>query len=331
MVSSRTFMDNPAFKLLSPVHGALLQGRFGGHASTRAEASGRAIMADGPARYPRAASTSTPPARLATPRVETGSAAGETFFVSQLRVIEAVVAHVSRRHHLTATETQEFGSEVTLRLIQRDYEVLRRFQGRSSLRTYLTVVVNRLFLDYRIRLWGKWRPSAEAKRLGPVAMSLERLITRDGWSFEQAVEVLRTSHSVEESRDDLYAIYVRLSPSVPNRHFVTEDSAQDVPSPESAPDEILIRAEREFAGNRVRLALDRARQRLTSEERVILNMRFDDGFPVSEIAAALRLDQKRLYRRIDGILQRLRAGLVADGISPEDVTALFTDLGETRG
>src|SRR4030088_1334139 len=142
MVSSRKLMVNPAFKLLPQVHGALLQGRFGGHASTRAEASSGAIMPGGPARYPRA--SSTPAARLTTPAVETGSARGETLFVSQLPVIEAVIAHVSRRHRLAATEAQEFGSEVALRLMQNDHEVLRRFQGRSSLRTYLTVVVNRL-------------------------------------------------------------------------------------------------------------------------------------------------------------------------------------------
>jgi RNA polymerase sigma factor (sigma-70 family) len=322
-------MDNPAFKLLPRVHGAPLQGRFGGHPSTRAEASGGAIMAGGPTRYPR--TSSTPPARLATPGVETGSVSGGTLFASQLPVIQGVIAHVSRRHHLAAIEAQEFGSEVTLRLMQNDYEVLRRFQGRSSLRTYLTVVINRVFLDYRIRLWGKWRPSAEAKRLGVVAISLERLIARDGWSFDQAVEVLRTSHAVSESRDDLYAIYVKLSPSAPSRHFVPEDAAQHVPSPALTPDESLIRAEREFAANRVRLALDRVRQALTAEERVILKMQIDDAFPVSQIAAALRLDQKRLYRTIERILERLRAGLIAEGISREDVTALFADLGDPRG
>jgi RNA polymerase sigma factor (sigma-70 family) len=322
-------MDNQAFKLLPQVHGALLQGRFGGHASAPVEASSGATMAAGPTRYPR--TSSTPPARLGGPAMETGPASGQTLFVSQLPVIQAVIAHVSRRHHLASAEAQEFGSEVTLRLMQHDYEVLRRFQGRSSLRTYLTVVINRVFLDYRIRLWGKWRPSAQAKRLGAVAISLERLIGRDGWSFDQAVEVLRTNHAVGESRDDLYAIYVKLSPSAPNRHSVPEDEAQDVASPAPAPDDGLIRAEREFAGNRVRLALDRARQALTAEERVILKMRFDDAFPVSQIAAALRLDQKRLYRTIERVLERLRAALIAEGISREDVTALFTDLGETRG
>ncbi len=55
-------------------------------------------------------------------------------------------------------------------------------------------VVQRLFLDHRNRQWGKWRPSAEAKRRGPLAILLERLVVRDGWTFEQAVETLRTNH-----------------------------------------------------------------------------------------------------------------------------------------
>ena len=40
--------------------------------------------------------------------------------------------------------------------------VLRKFEVRSSLRTYLTVVVNRMYIDGRVKQWGKWRPSAIA-------------------------------------------------------------------------------------------------------------------------------------------------------------------------
>jgi RNA polymerase sigma factor for flagellar operon FliA len=255
----------------------------------------------------------------------------ESLFLAQLPVIETVVAQISRRHHLASSEAKEFGSDVMLHLVERDYEVLRRFEGRSSLYTYLTVVIHRLFLDYRTRLWGKWRPSAEAKRLGAVAITLERLIARDGWSFEQAVEVLRTNHAVDQSHDQLYALHVKLLPYVANRHFTSENAAVNVPSPTAAPDENLILAERDFASNRVRLALERARQTLDPEERLILKMRFDDAAQVSEIAVALNLNQKRLYRRIERILERLRACLTRDGISAEDASMVFGELGASRG
>ena len=44
-------------------------------------------------------------------------------------------------------------------------------------------VIQRLFLDARIAKWGKWRPSVSARRLGGVAVLLERLLTRDGLSL----------------------------------------------------------------------------------------------------------------------------------------------------
>ena len=90
--------------------------------------------------------------------------AGEALFLSQLDVIERVISFVCVRHHLPGSDADDFGSHVKLRLIESDYAILKKFEGRSSLRTYLTVVIQRLFLDYRISAWGKWRPSAEAKR-----------------------------------------------------------------------------------------------------------------------------------------------------------------------
>ena len=40
--------------------------------------------------------------------------------------------------------------------------------------------------EARIAEWGKWRPSAVAKRLGPTAVLLDRLLTRDGRPFDDA-------------------------------------------------------------------------------------------------------------------------------------------------
>jgi hypothetical protein len=54
-------------------------------------------------------------------------------------------------------------------------------------------------------------------------------------------------------------------------------------------------------------------------------MRFDDRMPVADIARALHLDQRRLYRTIERILGALRAAMVADGVGKEDVEALLMD------
>jgi RNA polymerase sigma factor for flagellar operon FliA len=247
---------------------------------------------------------------------------GEALFLASLSVIDDVTGQVCRRHRLSAAEADDFRSEVRLHFIDRDYEVLRRFEHRSTLPTYVSVVVQRLFLDYRNRLWGKWRPSADAKRLGPTAILIERLVARDGWSVAQVVETLRVNHGLSLD-GSLQALCDRLTRRRPRRQVVAEDQADTIESRDPAPDANVVRAEHGFLAKRVRAALDRARQALAPEERLILKMRFEDAVPVADIARALHLDQKRLYRTIERLLAQVGDRLEADGISRDEVRTLF--------
>ena len=147
----------------------------------------------------------------------------EQLFLSELALIERVIAWVCARRCLRGADGEDFASTVKLRLIENDYEILGRFEGRSSLKTYLTVVVNRIYLDYQTQRFGKWRPSAEARRLGPVALRLEALLYRDGLTFEEARGVLQTDFQVAESRDALYELSLKL----PRRNARRSGSSTD--------------------------------------------------------------------------------------------------------
>src|SRR5688572_33281588 len=96
----------------------------------------------------------------------------EKLYLENLRSIERIAAFVARRNHLSADEAAEFIQEVRVRLLDDNYAIIRKFEGRSSLTTYLTTVINHLFHQCRVEMWGKWRPSAEAKRLGNKAITL---------------------------------------------------------------------------------------------------------------------------------------------------------------
>jgi RNA polymerase sigma factor (sigma-70 family) len=248
----------------------------------------------------------------------------EALFSANLPVIDDVTSQVCRRHRMSPTEAEDFRSDVRLHFLDRNCEVLRRFEGRSSLSTYITVVVQRLFLDRRNRLWGKWRPSAEARRLGPTAVLLERLVTRDGWSTDQALETLRVNHGLVVD-DSLRAFSGRLSKRTAMRQLVGEDEALSIASAWQPADANVVRAEHDFLAKRVQTALDRARQALPSEERLILKMRFDDRIPVADIARALHLNQRRLYRTLEQILEQIATSMANEGVSRTDVQALFAD------
>lgn len=243
----------------------------------------------------------------------------ERFFVSELPAIEKVIARVCRRHRLRADEAEEFASEIKLHLVENDYEVLRKFERRASFPTYLTVVVTRRFLNYRNQLWGRWRPSAEAVRIGPLAIQLERLTKRDGWSYEEAVEQLVTNHGVDETREEIYEIWLRLSPASAPRRFVLEEEAGEVAATDADPEDAAMAAEQEFTARRIRAALERVLQTFSADERFLLKLRHHDGFKVSEIARLQNVNQKKLYREIDRLEAEVRRRLEAEGVSADDV------------
>ena len=245
----------------------------------------------------------------------------EAFFVSNLALIEGVIGFVSRRHHLDAAEADDFEAHVKLKLVQDNYAVLQRFEGRCSLRGFLAVVVERLLLDYRTARWGKWRPSADAKRLGPTAVLFEQLTVRDGHSFEEAYEIMTTNHVVTATYRDLEQLAGQL-PQRSRRRFESDEALINV-AKTSPNDDYLRERETKVASRRVAAALLAAIGRLETQDRLILTCRFEDGCTVAEIAQMLTLDAKGLYRRVERLLKRLRSDLEAQGLGRADVIELL--------
>jgi hypothetical protein len=89
----------------------------------------------------------------------------EQQFLSELAVIERVIAWVSARRGLRGADADDFASVVKTRLVESDYAILAKFQGRSSLKTYLTAVINRLYLTSRCSVFASGGPR-RARRLG---------------------------------------------------------------------------------------------------------------------------------------------------------------------
>ncbi len=246
----------------------------------------------------------------------------EDVFLKNLTLIDRAIGYVCHRNHVHRDEGEEFGSYVKFKLIESNYAVIRKFEGRSSFSTYMTTVIGRMFFQYRVQLWGKWRPSAEAKRLGDKAITFERLLTREGYSYAEVVSILTGQSNSVFSIAEIEAIRARLPIRQPRPVLVsTTDSTDNGPIIET--EDELFSGERGVTARYTVAVIDAAMAWMDPEDQMILRMRFWAGRKVPEIAKALGLDGKRLYKRIDKLLSQLRLALERAGIAATDACELL--------
>lgn len=238
-----------------------------------------------------------------------------------LALVDRLVRFVARRHHLSASDADEFASYARFKLVDRNFAILRKFEGRSSINTYLAVVIERLCLDFCIAKWGKWRPSASARRLGPVAILLEQLTVREGITFDEAVGTLQTNHGVSLTREELHELWLQLPIRTLRRGAV--DAFETTDAQGQVTDAAFEHRDDEHLVERVQEALVAGLASLAPEDRRIVRLRFERGMPVVDIARALRLESKPLYRRLDHIIRALRSELQRRGIDESEITRVI--------
>jgi len=244
----------------------------------------------------------------------------EDLFLSNLPVIDRAIGYVCHRNHIDRDEGEEFGSFVKFKLIESNYAIICKFEGRSSFSTYMTTVIQRMYFQYRVQMWGKWRPSAEARRLGDKAITVERLLTRDGFTYAEVVSILTSGTDPAFNRDEIEAIFLRLPVRQPRPVLVAAiDNIENGPVIEPE----FFSGERCETARQTAAAVDDAMSSMDPEDQLILRMRFWGGRKVPEIARAVGIDGKKLYKRIDKLLSQLKLALEKAGLAMADIGELL--------
>lgn len=237
------------------------------------------------------------------------------FLLEQLPLIERVIRTVCRGRRMDGPEIEEFAAVVRLRLVENNYAIIRKFKGRSSFGTYITTVVSRLLKDQRDRDWGKWRSSAEAKRLGPMAMDLERLLMRDQRTIDEAYVELAPQYP--DITKPMLEQYASRFPVRHRRKLISLDECSDA---------ITIPGEGEVetaqTASVISSIVSRFIESLSKEDQLIFQLRFEGDMPVPQIARSLRQDTQLLYRRLRKHFEDLRIALEKAGIDARDVAKL---------
>ncbi|HYU34043.1 MAG TPA: sigma-70 family RNA polymerase sigma factor [Thermoanaerobaculia bacterium] len=269
---------------------------------------------------------SAAPLLKASPTALPASLVGRELLEAHFDLIQRKLQHLSRRSGLPDSEAEEYRSWALFKLVENDYRILGSWEGRSSFPTFLKVVLVNLLRDYRIHIWGKWRPSAASRRRGLEGVLLDRLMVRDGLSGDEAAERLRTEHGISPAPDEL----VRLTAVLPRRQerqSVSEEELLQIPVDGQV--EIRIEEkERACAAKRLRELLVPLLRALPAEDRILLRLCFFEGLSMAAIAPILGRPQRELYKVRERCLRKIRRSLVEAGLSSDQIRGL---LGRLQG
>jgi len=183
----------------------------------------------------------------------------EELFLSSLETVERAARFAARRGGLSPSDADDLAAAVKLALIENDYAVLRGFEGRCSLGTYVASIAHRLVADERIHTGGRWRPSAEAKRSGEGAVLLETLVVRDQ---KPLAEALRLVQQIDPAmtRQSADALLARLPARAQRARLVPLDDTVPEQEVDSGTVEARVLAQEQAA------ATDRSEERRVGKE-----------------------------------------------------------------
>lgn len=228
--------------------------------------------------------------------------------------LRTVVRQVARARKLSDHDRDELFSMVCARLVQDDYRALRRFKGQSRITTYLNVLTRRVLLDWQISAWGKWRPSARARALGPAAVKLERRVVRDGEPLAAALATLdRSAGGGTLAAPEALALLSQ--PAWVRRAFVPLDHVEMRAPASIDPLVVLIERSSHHARRQVYGCLHEAIRSLPPDDRRLVHMRHIEGRRVNDIAAGFGMEPKRLYRRLARVHGQLRVIIESMGVT----------------
>jgi RNA polymerase sigma factor (sigma-70 family) len=244
----------------------------------------------------------------------------EDLLLANLALLERLGRAACRGSKMTAEDVEDFLSDVKVKLIERDYAALRSFEGRCSMATWLALLVQRQLLDYRARVSGRFRPSAEAQRIGPAVMRLEVLVVRDRKSIEVALEILQHEGNAM-TRDEAEKMLAKLPARTIRPVAVPLDGIETEP-PAQAIDPAVSR-EHATVSRMISKTIRDVIRELPTQDQAVLQMLFAAGMSVADIARCLGIGQQVLYRRVRRLCAQFRDELIAAGIDAKRVRDLL--------
>jgi RNA polymerase sigma factor (sigma-70 family) len=155
-----------------------------------------------------------------------------------------------------------------------------------------------------------------------VGIRAEQLLRRDGRTLDEALPILRDLDPAL-TRARLEEIGAQLPERKPRLRAVdAEEVEEELPARESSETRVIER-DVQTQSARATVTIRDAMAAMTLEDRTIVRLHFHAGMTLAEIARALAIPQRPLYRRLERILATLRDALGRAGLDRASVADLI--------
>ncbi|MCU0287044.1 MAG: sigma-70 family RNA polymerase sigma factor [Acidobacteria bacterium] len=224
-------------------------------------------------------------------------------------------------------EALELSNRVLDILQRNNYHALREFKGNAQLTTYISAIISRQAVDLIRKKLGRDREKDRAKEFGNTGLILYQRVIKDGYSLQEVFTEFRGREGYPVSLEELETMFrkikgknpgndcnespvVKIGTSITGEEYVIPDSQND-------PQTIFMENQR---NREIDGVIQGIITQLSGEERLLLRMRFPYGEdekpkPVEQIASALGITSKAVYKRIARLIKKCRAQLDHQGIT----------------
>jgi len=237
------------------------------------------------------------------------------FSSSFFRLAKLLIERLCILKELTEDEKEEFTSYALEKVVI----AFKKFKGKSSERTYLTIVIRNAFQDFIRQKRGRWRVPQKVKKLGQEAELLFTLRYREGRDFDDAYNILSSCFNsvpsvqvIKDLWEKLEEFYTRQKPvyvsfeDITARELYLSSLVENVDSSltEQKYEELIV-------------LLEKLVNELPEDYRLILRMHFEQGVKISALARIFNTTRGKMERRIKKILKVLKEQILKAGVKED--------------
>ena len=261
-------------------------------------------------------------------------------------VLTSIITSVCKKLYHIVSDCEECVSDLLLKIVENDYEILRSFPGGKDYKfaTYLFTVLYRKAYDIVRIKKGHYRPSTKAKKLGRCTVELEKQLFYGSTLQEAHQTMLNIEECKNITFDDAQKIENEIRRKTgkpkPTTEYVSDINTLYGESSDEYPDittgkplnEHLVDGVHnkdplenfeEEEGNEVRKQFQKIMasfmDKLKGEDLIIFNMSFFKSVNVSQIARSINQERYFVATKIEELVEDFKELLIKNDLSLEDL------------